>query len=129
MQWYGKLFKILSLNRPASAGAAGAVGSVPGSGRSPAVGKGNPLLYACLENPVDRGAWQATTHGVAKSWTRLSTHSLILETRFMWPHFDDTSLVLLLYFPTVFGISSCSHAHHLISLFILSKLLLASPHY
>ena len=47
----------------------------------------------------------------------------------MWPHFDDASLVLLLYFLTVFGIPSCSHAHHLISLFILSKLLLASPHY
>ena len=36
------------------------------------VGNGTPLQYSCLENPMDRGAWQATVHGVAKSWTRLS---------------------------------------------------------
>ena len=47
------------------------VGSIPGSGRSPGGGNGNPLQYSCLENPMDRGAWQATVHGVAKSWTRL----------------------------------------------------------
>ena len=45
--------------------------SVPGSGRSPGEGHGNPLQYSRLENPMDRGAWQATVHGVAKSWTRL----------------------------------------------------------
>ena len=38
-------------------------------GRSPGEEEGNPLLYSCLENPMDRGAWQATVHGVAKSWT------------------------------------------------------------
>ena len=43
------------------------VGSIPGSGRSPGVGIGNPLQYSCLENPMDRGAWQATAFGVAKS--------------------------------------------------------------
>ena len=48
------------------------VGSIPGSGRSPGEGNGTPLQYSCLENPMDRGAWQATVHGVAKSWTRLS---------------------------------------------------------
>ena len=48
------------------------VGSIPGSGRSPGGGHGNPLQYSCLENPMDRGAWQATVHGVAKSQTRLS---------------------------------------------------------
>ena len=42
------------------------VGSVHGSGRSPAGGNGNPLQYSCLGNPIDRGAWQATVHGVAK---------------------------------------------------------------
>ena len=47
-------------------------GSIPGSGRSPGEGNGNPFQYSCLENPMDRGAWQATVHGVAKSWTRLS---------------------------------------------------------
>ena len=41
--------------------------SIPGSGRSPAEGNGNPLQYSCLENPMDRGAWWATLHGVAKS--------------------------------------------------------------
>ena len=44
-------------------------GSIPGSGRCPGEGHGNPLHYTCLENPVDRGAWQATVHSVAKSWT------------------------------------------------------------
>ena len=45
------------------------MGSIPGSERSPGEGLGNPLRYFCLENPIDRGAWQATVHGVAKSWT------------------------------------------------------------
>ena len=48
----------------------GDVGSVPGSGRSPGEGSGNPLQYSCLENPMDRGAWRATVHGVAKSQTQ-----------------------------------------------------------
>ena len=62
----------------ASAYNAGDLGSVPGSGRSPGEGNGNPLQYSCLENPMDGGAWWATVHGVAKSRTRLSdfTHSL-----------------------------------------------------
>ena len=46
-------------------------GLIPGLGRSPGGGHGNPLQYSCLENPMDRGACQATVHGVAKSWTRL----------------------------------------------------------
>ena len=48
---------------PANAGDAG---SIPGSGRSPGVGNGNPLQYSCLENPMDRGAWQAAVHRVTK---------------------------------------------------------------
>ena len=48
---------------------AGDLGSIPGSLRSPGEGNGNPLEYSCLENPMDRGAWRATVHGVAKSWT------------------------------------------------------------
>ena len=47
------------------------VGLIPGSGRSPGEGHGNPLQYSCLENPTDRGAWWATVHRVAKSQTRL----------------------------------------------------------
>ena len=56
----------------ASACNAGDQGSIPGLGRSPGEGNGNPLQYSSLENPMDRGAWQATAHGVTKSWTRLS---------------------------------------------------------
>ena len=48
---------------------AGDPGSTPGLGRSPGEGNGSPLQYSWLENPVDRGAWQATIHGVAQSWT------------------------------------------------------------
>ena len=54
-------------NPPANAGDPKDVGSIPGSGRSPGVGNGNPLQYSCLENPRDRGAWWATVHRVAKS--------------------------------------------------------------
>ena len=46
-------------------------GLIPGSGRSPGGGHGNPLQYSCLENPMDRGAWQVTVHGVRRSQTRL----------------------------------------------------------
>ena len=46
---------------------AGDVGSIPGSGRSPEEGNGDPLQYSCLENPMGRGAWRATVHGVMKS--------------------------------------------------------------
>ena len=56
----------------ASAYNVGDQGSIPGSERSPEEGNGTPLQYSCLENPMDRGAWQATVHRVAKSWTRLS---------------------------------------------------------
>ena len=59
-------------NPPANAGDVRDMVSIPGSGRSPAGGNGNPLQYSCLKNPMDRGAWQATAHGVAKSQTQLS---------------------------------------------------------
>ena len=48
---------------------AGDLGSVPGLGRSPGGGHGNPLQYSCLGNLINRGAWWATVHGIAKSWT------------------------------------------------------------
>ena len=78
----------------------GDLGSIPGSGRSPGEGNGNPLQYSCLENPMDGGTWQAIVHGVAKSRTRLSdfTHfaiaphcslplpSLTRQTFFPWFH-------------------------------------------
>ena len=45
--------------------------SIPGLGRSPGEGNGNPLQYSCLENPLDRGAWKATVYSVPQSWTQL----------------------------------------------------------
>ena len=59
---------------------AGDLSSIPGLGRSPGGGHDNPLQYSCLENPKDRGAWRATVHGVAKSWTRLKWLSLHAST-------------------------------------------------
>ena len=55
-----------------SACSAGDLGSIPGLGRSPGEGNGHPLQYFCLENPMDRAAWQAPVHRVPKNWTRLS---------------------------------------------------------
>ena len=57
---------------PANAGDIRDTGSIPGLGRSPGGGHRSPLQYSCLENPVDRGAWQAIVRGVAKSQTQLS---------------------------------------------------------
>ena len=51
---------------PVNAGDVRATGSIPGSGRSPGGGNGNPLQYSCLGNPMDRGVWQATVHGITK---------------------------------------------------------------
>ena len=59
-------------NPPANAGNIRDVGSIPGSGRSPEGGNGNPRQHSCLENPMDRGAWQATIHRVTKRRTWLS---------------------------------------------------------
>ena len=62
----------------ASASNAGEPGSIPGLGRSPGEGNGNPLLYSCLENPMDWGAWWAAVHRVTKSRTRLSDFTYLL---------------------------------------------------
>ena len=76
---HSKLVKSLSgqkpsvvKNLPANAGDTRDVVSIPGLGGSPGEGNGNPLQCSCQENPMDRGAWQATVHGVAKSRTRFS---------------------------------------------------------
>ena len=71
--WTFRLFPCLDWGFPGgsdgkeSACDAGNVGSIPGSGRSPGEGNGNPLQYSCLENSVDRGAWQPTVHGITES--------------------------------------------------------------
>ena len=69
-------------NLPANAGDIRDTSSIPGSGRSLGGGHGYPLQYSCLENPMDRGTWWATVHGVAKSWTQLkqlSTYAGAIE--------------------------------------------------
>ena len=58
-------------NLPASAGDVRDMGLIPGLGRSPEGRHGNPLQCSCLRSPMDRGAWQATVHGVTESWIRL----------------------------------------------------------
>ena len=62
-------------NLTANAGNVRDGGSIPGLGRSPGGGHGNALQYSCLENPTDRGVWQATVPGVAKSQTQLKSFS------------------------------------------------------
>ena len=65
-------------NPPTSAGAAGDVGLIPGSGRFPGEGNGYPFQYSCLENPIDRGALRAVVHGIAKNQIRLSMQIMYL---------------------------------------------------
>ena len=67
-----------------NAGATGDVSSIPGSGRSPEVRNGNPLQYSCLENPRDRGAWQATVRRVTKTRTRLNDWACLLCILPLW---------------------------------------------
>ena len=63
----------------ASACNAGHLGSIPGSGRSPREGNGNPLQYSCLGNPMNAGAWWPTVHGVTKSRTQLSDFTFSIQ--------------------------------------------------
>ena len=74
---YGTFLVVLVIkNLPAKTGDIRDMGSIPGWGRSPGEEHGNPLQYSCLENPMDRGAWQSTVHGVVQSWTRLKRFSM-----------------------------------------------------
>jgi len=75
-----------SLDCKASAYNVGDPDSIPGLGRCPGEGNGNPLQYSCLENSMDRGVWWALVHGVAKSQTRLSDFSSL--------HFTSLGIVL-----------------------------------
>ena len=73
---FGCQVALVVKNPSANAGDTRDVGSIPGWGRSPGGGHGNPLQYSCLENPMDREAWQAIVHRVAKSRTRLNQLSM-----------------------------------------------------
>ena len=78
--WGASQVALVVKNPPANAGDARDAGLIPGLGRSPGAGNGNPLQFSCLENPMDRGAWWTTVHKVAKSQThlkRLSVYSHI----------------------------------------------------
>ena len=65
---------------------------IPGSGRSPGEGNDNPFQHSCLENPIDRGTWLSTVHGVAKSWTRLSDFTFTFKLLYYFYHlsFSET---------------------------------------
>ena len=74
---------LVGKNLPASAGDVRDSGSIPGSGRSPGEVHGNPPQYSCLENPIDRGAWWATVHGVTElDTTEATKHALLLPSYF-----------------------------------------------
>ena len=70
-------------NPPSNAADAGDVGLIPGMGRSPGEGNGNPLQYSCLANPMDRGAWQAAVHGVR--------HDLVTEQQQQFLHVEHST--------------------------------------
>ena len=74
------------------------MGLIPGFGRSPGGGNGNPLQCSCLENPMHRGAWQAIVHRVTKSQTRLSIHECTLKSTDS-PNNNNNTLLLLLLLP------------------------------
>ena len=78
--WLGACQMVLVVKYlPANAGDPKDAVSVLGLGGCPGEGNGNPLQYFCLGNSMDRGAWWATVHGVAKSWTQLNTHHALAE--------------------------------------------------
>ena len=83
VSFYGYLYQFKSFpggsDGKASACNVGDLGSIPGLGRSPGEGNGNPLQYSCLENPMYGGAWWATVHGVTKTWTRLSDFTFFIN--------------------------------------------------
>ena len=70
-------------NLPACAGRRKKLGSVPGSGRYPGEGQGNPLQYSCLENPMEKGAWWAPVHGITEHRMQLKCSSTLAWLYFM----------------------------------------------
>ena len=99
--WFFWAFQVVLVvkNLPAIAGDVRTVGSIPGLGRCPGGGHGNPVQYSCLENPIDRGAWRATVHRVAKSQTRLKwlSTSTILSSIYHWIYPEKSRKSLRIY--------------------------------
>ena len=103
--WRASQVVLMVKTPPVNAGHIRHTGLIPGLGRSPGGSSGvgcHPLQYACLENPVDRGAWWATVCGVTKSWTRLNQQHtgtvpiiFVGEVIFMWWRTPVSSLLLL----------------------------------
>ena len=129
----------------ASASNAGNPDLIPGLGRSPGEGNGNPLQYSCLKNPMDGGAWQATVHGVAKSRTRLSDFTFKFQTYIssflldIYFFFRYLSIFILLIFNyasniqvihhfqqcfQIISFSLCFQCHHLLYLIFFRIILL-----
>ena len=103
-----------------SVGVARDAGSIPGSGRFSGGGHGNPLQYSCLKNPMDRGAWWATVHGVTKSWTGLSNLACMHAKHFspIYPYNSFFSLLVSLLQYHLFGAKNA--AFHLTGTLCLS---------
>ena len=90
-------------NLPANAGDVRDMGWIPGLGRSPGGGHGNPLQYSCLKNPVDRGAWQATVDGVTKSQTQLSDWTAATTPPLCMSSVSETQVNVSLFYFSWFG--------------------------
>ena len=93
LSWASQVAQVVK-NPPANAGDAADGGSIPRVGKSSGGGNGNPLHYSCLGNPVDRGAWCASVHGVTNSRTWQSTHTQYLPSLTLPPELRKTSLGL-----------------------------------
>ena len=91
----GSQVALVVKNLLANAGDERDAGLIPGSGSTPGGRHGNPFQYSCLENPMDRGAWWATVHGVTKSQTRLkqlSTHAHTTESLYIYKNSDKIKI-------------------------------------
>ena len=98
--------------------------SIPGLGRCPGAGNGNPLQYSCLRNSMDRGAWQDTVHGVAKSWTQLSTTRVIM----IWPQLFVSKFISFLLYLLLDSHVNFLHFSFAVLFDICSLLLLVFPY-
>ena len=90
---------------------AGGLGSIPGLGRSPGEGNGNPLQYSCLENSMRGGAWWATVHGVANRWTLLSNFTSRLHNAHPYPNAEHPVCKMTPYPQLLYKRTNFSYKH------------------